>query len=54
MGLFDRWKKRSEEEEQASRERLAFLEKLSSGSPIFTDHESDIEFQQEYEKELEE
>ena len=54
MGLFDRWKKRSKEEEQASQERLAFLEKLSSGSPIFTDHESDIQFQQEYEKELEE
>ena len=54
MGLFDRWKKRSEEEEKASQERLAFLEKLSGGSPIFTDHESDIEFQKEYEKELEE
>lgn len=54
MGLFDKWKKRNEKAEEESRERLAFLEKLSSGSPIFTDHESDIEFQKEYEKELEE
>lgn len=54
MGLFDRRKKRDEQAERESRERLAFLERLSGGSPIFTDHESDIEFQQEYEKELEE
>lgn len=54
MGLFDKWKKKNEQAEQESRERLAFLEKLSSGAPIFTDHESDIEFQKEYEKELEE
>ncbi len=54
MGLFDRWKKKNEQAEQESRERLAFLEKLSSDTPIFTDHESDIQFQQEYEKELEE
>ncbi|MCH5203431.1 MAG: signal recognition particle-docking protein FtsY [Oscillospiraceae bacterium] len=54
MGLFDKWKKRDEQAEAESRERLAFLEKLSGGSPIFTDHESDIEFQKEYEKELEE
>ncbi len=54
MGLFDRWKKKNEQAEQESRERLAFLEKLSGDTPIFTDHESDIQFQQEYEKELEE
>lgn len=54
MGLFDRWKKKNEQAEQESRERLAFLEKLRGDAPIFTDHESDIQFQQEYEKELEE
>lgn len=54
MGLFDRWKKKNEQAEKESQERLAFLEKLSGGSPIFTDHESDIEFQKEYERELEE
>ncbi len=34
--------------------RPSLLERLQSGAPIFTDHESDIQFQEEYEKQQKE
>ena len=34
--------------------RASLLERLSGGEPIFTDHESDIQFQEEYEAQLKE
>lgn len=43
--------------EQASGDgsgELSLLERLSGGAPIFTDHESDIKFQEEYEAKLKE
>ncbi len=72
MGLFDKFKKKKNEEreeliaeevkeqaksseeatEPATEEntpRPSLLERLSGGEPIFTDHESDIKFQEEYE-----
>lgn len=63
MGLFDKFKKKRDElggiEEQApetaaesvSEEapRASLLDRLSGGEPIFTDHESDLQFQEEYE-----
>lgn len=64
MGLFDKFKKKKGEEqpfeevsesgsaEQSSEPSL--LERLSGGAPIFTDHESDIKFQEEYEAKLKE
>lgn len=47
MGLFD--KKKKSEEEAVTEERPSLLERLGGGSPIFTDHESDVQFQEEYE-----
>lgn len=69
MGLFDKFKKKKntdgdaveestdESTQQASEEgsgEPSLLERLSSGTPIFTDHESDIKFQEEYEAKLKE
>ena len=53
MGIFDK-KKPQEAEEPTSRPSL--LERLSeiNEQPIFTDHESDIQFQEEYEAKLRE
>ncbi len=42
------------EEARDSEERPSLLERLSGGAPIFTDHESDIQFQEEYEAKLKE
>lgn len=63
MGLFDKFKKKksdSEEVEENAPETVAesteeesprssLLDRLSGGEPIFTDHESDLQFQEEYE-----
>ena len=63
MGLFDKRKKKNDEEavsdiEQSAAEQSAensgearpsLLERLGGGAPIFTDHESDIEYNEEYE-----
>lgn len=74
MGLFDKFKKKKDEEvpdteeqteqsaavlteeqngENAGSEsesaRPSLLERLQGGEPIFTDHESDLQFQEEYE-----
>lgn len=70
MGLFDKFKKKKDdaddaqalpetekETESGSAEdspRLSLLERLQGGEPIFTDHESDIQFQEEYEAQLRE
>lgn len=67
MGLFDKFKKKKDDEEQSEQydvapeqienadepdedsDRPSLLERLGSGTPIFTDHESDIEYNEEYE-----
>lgn len=63
MGLFDKFKKKQETEAQiveeqteqvsvpqeTEAERPSLLERLQGGEPIFTDHESDLQFQEEYE-----
>ncbi len=54
MGLFDKKKKAVADEEPAAEQRPSLLERLSGGEPIFTDHESDIRFQEEYEAKLKE
>lgn len=68
MGLFDKFKKKkneSEEVEEIAPEtaaevteeespRASLLDRLSGGEPIFTDHESDLQFQEEYEARLKE
>ena len=48
MGLFDK-KKKGDEAEEKVEERPSLLERLSGGEPIFTDHESDVQFQEEFE-----
>ena len=40
--------------ESTEEKRPSLLERLSGGEPIFTDHESDIQFQEEYEAQLKE
>lgn len=51
MGLFDKFKKTNEtaEENTGQNASSSLLERLQGGEPIFTDHESDIQFQNEYE-----
>ena len=55
MGLFDKFKKKTDDAPAESvSESGSLLERLQSGAPIFTDHESDVEFQEEYEAKLRE
>lgn len=59
MGLFNKFKKKTETEEatepaETGAESGSLLERLQGGAPIFTDHESDVEFQEEYEAKLRE
>lgn len=55
MGLFDKFKKKTEDAPiESAPESGSLLERLQSGAPIFTDHESDVEFQEEYEAKLKE
>ena len=63
MGLFDKFKKKKNDSEAVEENapetaaevteeefpRASLLDRLSGGEPIFTDHESDIAFQEEYE-----
>lgn len=50
MGLFNRKKKNEEQAaEPVQEQHSSLLEKLQGFEPIFTDHESDIQFQEEYE-----
>lgn len=63
MGLFDKFKKKKNDSEAVEENapetaaevteeespRTSLLDRLSGGEPIFTDHESDIAFQEEYE-----
>ncbi|MBD5111937.1 MAG: signal recognition particle-docking protein FtsY [Ruminococcaceae bacterium] len=63
MGLFDKFKKKKNDSEVVEENapetaaevteeefpRASLLDRLSGGEPIFTDHESDIAFQEEYE-----
>lgn len=63
MGLFDKFKKKKSDSENVEDKvpettvevteeespRSSLLDRLSGGEPIFTDHESDIEFREEYE-----
>ena len=57
MGLFDKKKNKGSEDSAAEENsRPSLLERLSeiNEQPIFTDHESDIQFQEEYEAKLKE
>lgn len=63
MGLFDKFKKKKNDSEAVEENapetaaevteeespRASLLDRLSGGEPIFTDHESDLQFQEEYE-----
>ena len=49
MGFFNRKKKNEEQPAEPVMQHSSLLEKLQGFEPIFTDHESDIQFQEEYE-----
>ncbi len=49
MGLFNKKNKEEEQSNPVQEQRSSLLERLQGGTPIFTDHESDIQFQEEYE-----